>query len=136
MEKKISRPPNLKRIKARHLGPSHWLDEIPLRKTVCHNFSSGLIPLPKNTPVIWVKSGGFWAKHMGLKSGVIGNTLREHIANLETTWEHGKNTSATPKRKKKTSPLLSPEPKFKRLGPLSGGCTFPLAACNFYFQNC
>jgi hypothetical protein len=83
-KKKNSRPPNLKGIKARHLGPSHWLDEIPLRKTVCHNFSSGLMPLAKNTPVILVKSGGFCAKHIGLKSGVIGNTLREYIENLGT----------------------------------------------------
>jgi hypothetical protein len=80
-KKKFLPHPNLG-IKARHLGPSHWLDEIPLRKTVCHNYSSGLIPLPKNTPVILVKSGGFWAKHMGLKSGVIGNILREQIENL------------------------------------------------------
>jgi hypothetical protein len=48
MEKNPSPPPNLKGIKARHLGPSHWLDEIPLQKTVCHNFSSWLLPLAKN----------------------------------------------------------------------------------------
>jgi hypothetical protein len=28
------------------------------------------------------KKGGLWAKHMGLKRGVIGNTLGEHIGNL------------------------------------------------------
>jgi len=29
-----------------------------------------------------VRSGGLWAEHMGLKQGVIGNTLGEHIENL------------------------------------------------------
>jgi hypothetical protein len=27
--------------------------------------------------------GGLWAKHMGSKRGAIGNTLGEHIENLE-----------------------------------------------------
>jgi len=30
-----------------------------------------------------VKRGGFWAKYMGLILGAIGNTLGEHIENLE-----------------------------------------------------
>jgi len=34
-----------------------------------------------------VKRGGLWAKHMGLKQGVIGNTLGEHIGNLEKILE-------------------------------------------------
>jgi len=32
-----------------------------------------------------VKSGGLWAKHMGLKHGAIGNSLGEHIGNLMGT---------------------------------------------------
>jgi hypothetical protein len=76
-------PPNLKGKKPRHpesmIEPTHWLDEIPLPKRVRHNFSPGLIPLANNTPV---RRGGFWAKHMGLKSNAIWNTLGEHIENL------------------------------------------------------
>jgi len=34
-------------------------------------------------PPIEVRRGGLWAKHMGLKQGAIGNTLEEHIENLE-----------------------------------------------------
>jgi hypothetical protein len=38
---------------------------------------------------------GLWAKHMELKGGAIGNTLREHIGNLEnlmrTHWELERN---------------------------------------------
>jgi hypothetical protein len=82
-ERKINPPPprsNLKGKKPKHfesmIGPSHWLDEIPFRKTVCHNFSLGLMRLAKNTPVISVRRGGFWGKHMGLKAGAIGNNLR------------------------------------------------------------
>jgi hypothetical protein len=41
-----------------------------------------MIPLAKNTPLISVRKGGFWAKHIGLKSCAIGNTLEEHIENL------------------------------------------------------
>jgi hypothetical protein len=29
--------------------------------------------------------GGLWAKHIGVKQGAIGNTLGEHIGNLERT---------------------------------------------------
>ncbi len=32
---------------------------------------------------IQVRKGGLWAKHMGLKEGAIGNTLGEHIENLQ-----------------------------------------------------
>jgi len=32
-----------------------------------------------------MRRGGLWAKHMGLKRDVIGNTLREHIGNLMGT---------------------------------------------------
>jgi hypothetical protein len=53
-----------------------------------------------------------------------------------TTWEHGRNTSAI-HEKKNLSPLpLAPKTQIKKLGRLSGCYTFPLAACNFYFQNC
>jgi hypothetical protein len=31
--------------------------------------------------------GGFWAKHMGLKSGAIGNILEGHIENLGNNLE-------------------------------------------------
>jgi hypothetical protein len=33
-------------------------------------------------PPIYVRRGGLWAKHMGLKQGAIGNILGEHIGNL------------------------------------------------------
>jgi hypothetical protein len=56
----------------------------------------------------------------------LGNTLRI----WGTTWEHVRNTSATHEKK------TSPPSQIKKLGPLSGCCTFPLVACNFYFQNC
>ncbi len=37
---------------------------------------------------LWVRRGGLWALHMGLKRGAIGNTLGEHIGNLMGThWE-------------------------------------------------
>jgi hypothetical protein len=39
-------------------------------------------------PIIQVRKGGLWAKHMGLKRGIIGNTLVKHIENLKgTCWE-------------------------------------------------
>jgi hypothetical protein len=34
-------------------------------------------------PPIWVRRGGLWAKHKGLKQGTIGNTLGKHIGNLK-----------------------------------------------------
>jgi hypothetical protein len=34
---------------------------------------------------LWVRRGGLWALHMGLKRGAIGNTLGEHIGNLMGT---------------------------------------------------
>jgi hypothetical protein len=68
-----------------------------------------------------VRRGGLWAKHVGLKQGVIGNTFGEHIENMGTPWEHGKhigNLMGTcrehvgnkGKMKKKPPPL----PKLKR----------------------
>jgi hypothetical protein len=39
-----------------------------------------LLPLAQS---LWVRRGGLWAKHMGLKRGAIGNTFGEHIGNLE-----------------------------------------------------
>jgi len=33
-------------------------------------------------PPIYVRRGGLWAKHVGLKRGAIGNTLGEYIGNL------------------------------------------------------
>jgi hypothetical protein len=65
---------------------------------------------------------------MSLILGAIGNTLKT----WGITWEHGRNTSTIHEKKP-----LPPGPKtqIKKLGRLSGCCTFPLAACNFYFQN-
>jgi len=84
-----------------------------------------------------VRRGGFWTKHMGLILGAIGNTLEEHIENLGNNLaEHGRNTSAT-HEKKNLSPLPpTPKTQIKKLRCLNGCCTFPLATCNFYFQNC
>jgi hypothetical protein len=45
------------------------------------------MPITTNTPSIQVKRGGFLAKHMGLKSGVIGNVLGGHIENLGNNLE-------------------------------------------------
>jgi hypothetical protein len=73
---------------------------------------------------------------MGLILGAIGNTLEEHIENLKNNLEDGRNTSAI-HEKKPLSPLPpTPKTQIKKLGCLSGCCTFPLVACNFYFQNC
>jgi hypothetical protein len=50
-------------------------------------------------PAVWVRMGGLWAKHMGLKRGVIGNTLGEHIGDLRnifgTHWELERNMLGT-----------------------------------------
>jgi hypothetical protein len=46
-----------------------------------------------------VRRGGFWAKHMGLKSGAIGNILGGHIENLGNNLEEHISNS---KKKKKT----------------------------------
>jgi hypothetical protein len=37
---------------------------------------------PPFGPAMYVRRGGLWAKHTGLKRGVIGTTLGEHIGNL------------------------------------------------------
>jgi hypothetical protein len=81
--------------------------------------------------------GGFWAKHKDLILGAIELTLGEHIDNLgNNLGEHGRNTLTT-HEKKNLSPLpLAPKTQIKKLGCLNGCYTFPLAACNFYFQNC
>jgi len=45
-------------------------------------------------PPIWVKRGEVWAKHMGLKQGVIGNTLGTYGTYWElqgNCWEQRKN---------------------------------------------
>ncbi len=57
-------------------------------------------------PATKVRSGGLWAKHMGLKWGAIGNTFGEHIGNLG-------NMLGTKGKWKKSSPS-SPHPKLKR----------------------
>jgi hypothetical protein len=51
--------------------------------------------------------GGFWAKHVGLILGAIGNTLGEHIENMIGTHQQ--------LMKKKISPPfpLPPKPKLK-----------------------
>jgi hypothetical protein len=42
-------------------------------------------------PPIWVRRGGLWAKHMRLKQGAIGNTLRgtqcKHRNIMGTLWK-------------------------------------------------
>jgi len=83
-----------------------------------------------------VRRGGFWAKHMGLILGAIGNTLVEQIKNLGNNLGNMVGTHQQ-LMKKKTSPPLPPAPKtqIKKLGHLSGCFTFPWAAYNFYFQN-
>jgi hypothetical protein len=42
-----------------------------------------------------VRRVGLWAKYMGLKQGVIWNTLGEHIGNLETHWALKGNIEGT-----------------------------------------
>jgi hypothetical protein len=46
-------------------------------------------------PAIYVRRGGLWSKHMGLKRGAIGNTLREHIGNLGSILEPDGNPLGT-----------------------------------------
>jgi hypothetical protein len=59
-------------------------------------------------PPIWVRRGGLWAKHMGLKGGAIGNTFGEHIGNpgniLKTHWELEGNMLGTKEKGKKILP--------------------------------
>jgi len=75
-----------------------------------------------------VTRGGLWAKHMGLKWGAIGNILEEHIGNLGAYWEpDGKKG----KRKKCPPPNFF----FLKIKALWVHAE-PLAAWNFYFQNC
>jgi hypothetical protein len=67
--------------------------------------------------------------------------LREPQLNtLRTYWEHIGNKEAKEKKKKKsspTSPHPHPTPKRKKQGPWQVHAElFPLAASNFYFQNC
>jgi len=70
-------------------------------------------------PPTYVRRGGLWAKHMGLKGGAIGNTFeepREHIENLiETHWEPIGNLKGTcwEQRENEKNPPASPNPKLK-----------------------
>ncbi len=57
-------------------------------------------------PLIYVRRGGLWAKHMGLKQGAIGNTHEEHIGNL---LEQRKN--------EKNLPFLGPFPQNLKENP-------------------
>ncbi len=70
-------------------------------QTVCQKNLPGLKPLTKNTPLISVRRGGFgqniWVWNPMLLGTPLGNTLRT----WGTIWEHGRNTSATPKTKKR-----------------------------------
>jgi hypothetical protein len=47
-------------------------------------------------PLTYVRRGGLWAKHMGLKQGAIGNTHGEHIGNLLEQRKKDKNLFAPP----------------------------------------
>jgi len=49
------------------IGPSHWLDEIPLRKTVRHNFLPGLVPLAKEHPSYIDEKGRILGKTYGFE---------------------------------------------------------------------
>jgi hypothetical protein len=63
-----------------------------------------------------VKRGGLWAKHMGLKQGVIGNTLGEHIGNLmRIHWELKGNILGIKEKGKKSSPQKLEGKKIKAL---------------------
>jgi hypothetical protein len=61
-----------------------------------------------------VRRGGFWAKHMGLKSGAIGNIFGGHIENLGNNLEKWEKHISNSKNKKKPFPPLPPYPKLKR----------------------
>jgi hypothetical protein len=68
-----------------------------------------------------VRSGGLWAKHMGLKQGAIGNTFEEHIGNLVGThWERQENMFLSKEKLKKTLPSVH-------------ASAYPSAACVFDF---
>jgi hypothetical protein len=61
---------------------------------------------PPFGPPIYVIRGGLWAKHMGLKRGVIGNTFGEHIGNIwRTHWELERNMLGTKEKGEKKYPL-------------------------------
>jgi hypothetical protein len=64
-----------------------------------------------------MKSLPLWAKHMGSKQGVIGNTFGEHIGNLwnilRIQWEpigNLKGTSWEQRKNEKNPPTLPPPP--------------------------
>ncbi len=79
------------------------------------------------------------SKTYGIKAWCFGNTLGEHIGNLmRTHWELEGNILGTNEKWKKSSPPKTPTPKLKKInqGTLSACWAFPLAAKNFYFQNC
>jgi len=63
------------------------------------------IGVPTFGPPIYVRRGGLWAKHMGLKRGAIRNTLGEHIENPLGTWKEHVGT----KWKMKNIPPLPPQ---------------------------
>jgi hypothetical protein len=61
-------------------------------------------------PTIYVRRGGLWAKHMGLKRGAIGN-----LGNiLGTHWELEGNMLETKEKRKKILSPPCPHPKLKR----------------------
>jgi len=73
--------------------------------------------LPLWPSYIHEKGEDFWAKHMGLKQGVIGNSLGEHIGNLGNilvaSWEPIGNLKGTKEKFKKILPSPAPHPPKK-----------------------
>jgi hypothetical protein len=66
---------------------------------------------------------------------LLGTPLSNTLKTWGTTWEHGRNTSAIHEKENLFPFPLAPKTQIKKLGCLSGCYTFPLIACNFYFQN-
>jgi hypothetical protein len=73
--------------------------------------------------------------HMGCS-----DAIHEWMMGRMNGWKASWKTTTTSFNicNKNLFPLLPPPPpktQIKNVGPLSGCCTFPLAACNFYFPN-
>ncbi len=85
-----------------------------------------------NWPTIWVRRGGHWAKHMGLKGSAIGNTLGNTLNLIGTHWELGDKGKM---KKFLPSPTPTPTPpqnlKEKKSGHFECMLSLPIGCMKF-----
>jgi len=79
-----------------------------------HRRFSGKIDASPLGPALFVRRGGLWAKHMGLKWGAIAHTLAQHIENLWNILGTWKEHVGNKWRMNKNSFPPAPSPKLKR----------------------